>query len=124
MFHNGKDYFNANSRRSIQKIKELGLVSSIGVSLYDTEDIEKCIDIGGLDVFSKHFNEMCRSKYLFLSPSSFSIFTGYLSLGTIIGDEKLYKFRPNIFNNLKITPNFNIHDNINEFEEFIKKQNV
>lgn len=82
------------------------------------------VDIGGLDVFSKHFNEMCRSKYLFLSPSSFSIFTGYLSLGTVIGDEKLDKFRPNIFNNLKITPNFNIHDNINEFEEFIKKQSV
>ena len=84
------------------------------------------IDIGGLDVFSKHFNEMCRSKYLFLSPSSFSIFTGYLSLGTVIGDEKLEKFRPNIFNSsdLKITPNFNIHDNVNEFEEFIKKQSV
>lgn len=78
------------------------------------------VDIGGLDVFSNHFNEMCRSKYLFLSPSSFSIFTGYLSLGTVIGDEKLEKFRPNIFNNL--TPIFNINNNINEFEELIKNK--
>jgi septum formation topological specificity factor MinE len=78
------------------------------------------LDLGNLPEFNKQFNELCRSKYLFLSPSSFSIFTGYLSNGIVIGDEKLEKFRSNIFNDLKLTPNFNIVNNIAEFENFIK----
>mgnify|MGYP005638476297 FL=1 len=78
------------------------------------------MDLGNLPEFNKQFNELCRSKYLFLSPSSFSIFTGYLSNGIVIGDEKLEKFRSNIFNDLKLTPNFNIVNNIAEFENFIK----
>lgn len=78
------------------------------------------LDLGNLPEFNKQFNELCRSKYLFLSPSSFSIFTGYLSNGIVIGDEKLEKFRSNIFNDLKLTPNFNIVNNIVEFGNFIK----
>lgn len=80
------------------------------------------VDLGDLNDFSKQFNELCRSKYLILSPSSFSIFTGYLSKGIVIGDDKLEKFRPNIFNDLKLIPNFYIHDNLKQFEDFIIKQ--
>ena len=50
MLHSGNDYKDPEIRASLQKCKELNLVSSIGVSIYDIHDLQSYMDIGGLDV--------------------------------------------------------------------------
>ena len=62
------------------------------------------VDIGGLNDFSRQFNELCRSKYLILSPSCFSIYTAYLSKGIVLCDVKTEATRPNVFKNLNTIP--------------------
>lgn len=62
--------------------------------------------------FSSHFNELCRSKYLMISPSSFSLFAAFISNGTVFVDTKCLK-RSNLFQHMKIIPNFKV---FNDFE--------
>jgi len=50
MLHNGNDYLNPKIRKNLQRCRELNLVSSIGISIYETHELEKFVNIGGLDV--------------------------------------------------------------------------
>lgn len=50
MLHNGKDYLDKNTRKYLQKCRDGGLVSNIGISVYETTCLEKCLSLGGLDV--------------------------------------------------------------------------
>ena len=62
MLHNGHDYYKPQIRKSLQKCKELDLISEIGVSIYQDEDIQKYIDLGGLDVIQVPFSIVNRKK--------------------------------------------------------------
>ena len=50
MLHNGNDYFDTNVRKNLQKCRDSNLVSSIGVSIYETSELEKYMKVGGLDI--------------------------------------------------------------------------
>ena len=49
-------------RKNLQKCKELNMASSIGISIYETEQIEKFINIGGLDVIQLPWSLINRKK--------------------------------------------------------------
>ena len=62
MLHNGSDYYKPHIRKSLQKCKELNLISAIGVSIYKIEDIQKYMNLGGLDVIQIPFSIANRKK--------------------------------------------------------------
>ena len=70
------------------------------------------------DDFNEHFNQLCRSKYIFMSPSSFPLWCGFISNATIFVDTKCVECRPNLFNKMKYVPNCSIFD---DFDETILK---
>ena len=64
------------------------------------------IKLGNMDNFSEQFNELTRCKYLILSPSGFSLWAAFISCSKILYDNKCVDFRPNLFRNAHILPNF------------------
>ena len=66
--------------------------------------------------FSSHFNELCRSKYLMISPSSFSLWAAFISKGMIFVDIKCLN-RPNLFRHIKLISKFIVFD---DFEKNIQ----
>lgn len=64
------------------------------------------VKLGNLNNFSEQFNELIRCKYLFLSPSGFSLWSAFISSGKILYDKKCVDFRPNLLKNVHILPNF------------------
>jgi hypothetical protein len=76
--------------------------------------------LGGTTNFDKHFNNMVRSKVLIISPSSLCLFAAILNKGTVLVDNKVIKWRYNIFNKVDLV--FDSFDNISEKIELIKKQ--
>lgn len=75
--------------------------------------------IGGEYKFSEHFNEIVNSKIIIMSPSSMSLFLGYICNGLCLIDRKSCNFRPNIFNYSENV--FKVFDNIQDEIETIKK---
>jgi len=86
-------------------VKELGKLEN--VNLYE----------GDLDNCEQQFNELTRSKYLILSPSGFSLFSGFINKNKVFVDRLFIKERPNIFKNIDILPEFITYDN---FKDTIK----
>lgn len=64
------------------------------------------LHIGGIKDIGNDFNNLCTSTVLITSPSSFAAFAGILSTGTVLVDTKCTNFRPNIFKNIEMLPNF------------------
>ena len=62
---------------------------------------------------SSHFNELCRSKYLMISPSSFSLWAAFISKGMIFIDIKCLN-RPNLFRHIKLISKFIVFDNLKD----------
>jgi hypothetical protein len=76
------------------------------------------VKAGGFGELTTHFNEMCRSRFFFVSECSLSLFVGYLSQGThVLVDAKIKKNRPNLWNHTDNLPNFVPFSN---FEEGVK----
>lgn len=75
------------------------------------------LSIGGIDKLSDDFNCLCTSKFLLASPSSFSLFSTYLSQGIIFIDQKCIDFRIQEFERINGTPNIYVYEN---FIEMIK----
>jgi hypothetical protein len=72
------------------------------------------IKLGNYHNFSEQFNELTRCKYLILSPSGFSLWAAFISQGKILYDQKCVDFRPNLFRNAHIIPNFFQYNNPDE----------
>ena len=68
--------------------------------------------------FDLHFNALCRSKILMPSPSSFSLWAGFITNGIVLIDIKHIVSRPNIFRHCQDVPNFIVFNN---FEDKIKE---
>ena len=73
---------------------------------------------GDLDSFKKDFNELCRSKYLLVSPSSFCLWAAFISNKKIYIDKKCMVCRPNCFRNIDIIPNFIKYDEFTNITTF------
>lgn len=73
---------------------------------------------GDLNDFTLHFNELCRSKYLLCSPSSFCLWASFLSNNKIYIDDKCRICRPNCFRNINIIPNFIVYNKFVDIENF------
>lgn len=69
---------------------------------------------GDLDNCEQQFNELTRSKYLILSPSGFSLFSGFINKNKVFVDKLFIKERPNIFKNLNILPEFITYDKFSD----------
>ena len=50
MLHDAREYLDAVVRKNLKNCRDNGLVSSIGISVYEMECLEDCLDIGGFDV--------------------------------------------------------------------------
>lgn len=50
MLHNGADYLDENCRKDLQDCKKKKLVSFIGISVYDPDILNKCLELGGFDI--------------------------------------------------------------------------
>ena len=72
---------------------------------------------GDLDNLDKQINELCCAKYLLLSPSTFSYYSGIISNGLKFVDKKFIKIRENILKNTINLPQFIVYDN---FEDILK----
>ena len=69
---------------------------------------------GNISDLNIHFNELCRSKYLMVAPSSFSLWAAFISKGKVFIDNKCEKFRPNLFKDSINIPNFIMFDKISD----------
>ena len=76
---------------------------------------------GDLDNINKQINELCCFKYLLLSPSTFSYYSGIISNGFKFVDKKFIKIRENTLKNTIDLPNFVVYDN---FEDNLKYINI
>ena len=78
---------------------------------------------GNLDNCVEQFNELARSKVLILSPSSYSLFAGFInkSKNKYI-DIMLLKERPNIFENIDGVPDFILYSNFSDVVFQLKNQ--
>jgi hypothetical protein len=57
------------------------------------------LKLGGPENLESDFNELVKSKYLFISPCSMCVIAGYLNSNTVLYDNDiLEKFRPAIIN--------------------------
>ena len=72
---------------------------------------------GDLNNIDKQINELCRAKYLLLSPSTFSYYSGIISSGLKFVDNKFIKIRENILKNTINLPQFIVYD---KFEDILK----
>ena len=90
----------------------------------DILELKKCkntmLYLGGTKIFANHFNNMVRSKILIISPSSLCLFAAILNKGTVLVDNKVIKWRNNIFDKIDLV--FDSFDNFSEKIELIKKQ--
>ena len=76
------------------------------------------VHVGGINKFSKHFNKLVNSKILILSPSSMSLFAGYLCNGLVLLDKKTYEIRKKVFNYSENV--FEVFNNISDKIELIR----
>lgn len=76
---------------------------------------------GDLNNINKQINELCCFKYLLLSPSTFSYYSGIISNGFKFVDKKFIKIRENTLKNTIDLPNFVVYDN---FEDNLKYINI
>lgn len=74
---------------------------------------------GDLDNLDKQINELCRAKYLLLSPSSFSYYSGIISNGLKFVDNKFIKIRENILKNTIDLPQFIVYDNFEDVLNYL-----
>lgn len=74
--------------------------------------------IGGINKFTEHFNNLVNSKILILSPSSMSLFAGYLCNGLVLIDKKSYIWRKNVFNYSENI--FKVFDNFSDEIDLIR----
>ena len=66
------------------------------------------VKLGNFNNLTQQFNEICRSKIVIPSASSFSLFATFISNGIIFIDEKHMITRPNLFKNIKYIPNIKL----------------
>jgi len=50
MLHDAREYLDAVVRKNLQNSRDNGMVSKIGISVYEMECLEDCLDMGGFDV--------------------------------------------------------------------------
>lgn len=74
---------------------------------------------GDLDNLDKQINELCRFKYLLLSPSSLSYYSGIISNKLKFVDKKFIKIRENILKNTIDLPNFIVYDNFEDNLQYL-----
>ena len=74
---------------------------------------------GDLDNCEQQFNELTRSKYLILSPSGFSLFSGFINKNKVFVDKLFIKDRPNIFKNVDILPEFITYDKFSNISNYL-----
>ncbi len=72
--------------------------------------------------FETHFNELCRSKFLMVSPSSFPLWASFITNGIVLVDQKNIKARVNLFRYCKDVPNFIVFDNLENKMKEIKNK--
>tara|TARA_B110001452_G_C15241431_1_gene429866 strand:- start:4991 stop:5932 length:942 start_codon:yes stop_codon:yes gene_type:complete len=71
--------------------------------------------------FHKQFNELCRNKIVIMSPSSFSLWVGFITSGIVLVDKKCINCRPNLFRHSENIPNFIVFENFIDIIETLKK---
>jgi hypothetical protein len=76
---------------------------------------------GDLDSLDKQINELCRAKYLLLSPSTFSYYSGIISNGLKLVDKKFIEIRENVLKNTIDLPQFIV---FNKFEDVLNLLNM
>jgi len=74
---------------------------------------------GDLDNINKQINELCCFKYLLLSPSTFSYYSGIISNGFKFVDKKFIKIRENTLKNTIDLPNFIVYDNFKDNLQYL-----
>lgn len=74
---------------------------------------------GDLDNIDKQINELCRSKYLLLSPSTFSYYSGIISKGLKFVDKKML-WRDALRNIIDL-PQFIVYDNFEDILKYLKE---
>lgn len=74
---------------------------------------------GDLDNLDKQINELCCAKYLLLSPSTFSYYSGIISNGLKFVDKKFIEIRENVLKNTLDLPNFVVYDNFEDILNYI-----
>lgn len=73
---------------------------------------------GDLDNLDKQINELCRAKYLLLSPSTLSYYSGIISSGMKFVDKKFIEIRENVLKNTIDLPQFIV---FTDFKEVLNK---
>ena len=76
---------------------------------------------GDLDNIYKQINELCCFKYLLLSPSTFSYYSGIISNNLKFVDKKIINMHKNALRNTIDLPSFIVYDN---FENNLKYINI
>jgi hypothetical protein len=80
------------------------------------------LKLGGPDDLESDFNQLVRSKYLFISPCSMCVIAGYLNSNIVLYDNDiLEKFRPAIIN--KLLGNCFINYNSSNLENILLENN-
>ena len=69
---------------------------------------------GDLDNLDKQINELCNSKYLLLSPSTFAYYSGMISNGIKFVDKKIIDLHNNALRNTVDMPSFVVYDNFED----------
>ena len=64
--------------------------------------------------FNAHFNDLCRSRILMVSPSSFSLWAAFITDGIVLVDKKNIAARVNLFRYCEEVPNFIVFDNLKD----------
>ena len=73
---------------------------------------------GNLENLDKQINELCRAKYLLLSPSTLSYYSGIISSGLKFVDKKFIEIRENVLKNTIDLPQFIV---FTDFKEVLNK---
>lgn len=76
---------------------------------------------GNLDNLDIQINELCRAKYLLLSPSTLSYYCGMISKGIKFIDKIMISLHKNGLSNTTDLPNFNVFGVSDEILTYLKK---
>lgn len=76
---------------------------------------------GDLDNLDKQINELCRAKYLLISPSHFCYYSGITSNGLKFVDNKTINIHSDALKNTIDLPNFVVYDNFEDILTYLKE---
>lgn len=74
---------------------------------------------GDLDNLRQHINELSRSKYLLLSPSTLAYYSGTISNGLKFVDKRMIEIHPNALTNTVDLPQFTVFDDFKDILQYL-----